>query len=468
MSPARPQVVVLGGGFAGLLAASAAAPHAGAVIVLERDRYPQGSESRRGLPQSRHPHFLAPGGVLGLERLLPGIAGRLLAAGAHRIGVNTDLLFRSGAGGWMARNDTGRFGITCSRSLLDRVVRAMVVEADAITVRQGCEPVRLVGSATAVRGVRVRDAAAGTTEQLEADLVIDATGRGSQAGRWLDALGIAAPPTEVVDSGHAYATRVFRAAPGAESGFPVVLIQAESRSGTPGGNAILLPIECGRWIVAIGGTRGRELPADDDEFVDYARRGVSDPLVAEILASAEPLTGTMRSRSTGNRRYRFDRVRSWPAGFVVVGDAVTALNPVYGQGLSVATRCAGTLVAEFARRGVAAGAAPRLQRSIVRAGTDPWQMATSQDLAFRNTESPGRTVLDRWKFRYGARVFRVAESRPAVAGVASDVMFLARPALAMGHPVVLAGAVLGPRRPPLTEPPLTGWERGFVAGRRVG
>ncbi|WP_433193906.1 NAD(P)/FAD-dependent oxidoreductase [Nocardia sp. CA-107356] len=468
MNAARPRVVVLGGGFAGLLAASAAARHAGAVTVIERDRYPERPEPRRGLPQARHPHFLAPGGVLGLERLLPGIADRLLAAGAHRIRVNADLLFRPNMGGWMARNHTGRFGITCSRQLLDHIVRAMVVEQDAVTVRQECEPMGLLGSATAVHGVRLRDTAARTTEQFDGDLVIDATGRGSQAGRWLDALGVVVPPPEIVDSGHAYLTRVFRAASGAESGFPAVLIQAESRSGEPGGNATLLPIEGGRWIAAVGGTRGSKLPTEDDDFIDFARHGVSDPLVADILASAEPLTGTMRSRSTGNRRYRFDRIRSWPTGFVVVGDAATALNPVYGQGLSVATRCAGALGAEFARNGVGAASAPRLQRSIIRAAADPWQMATSQDLAFRNTEGPGQAVLDRWMLRYGARVFRAAQSRPAVATVASDVMFLARPTLAMGHPAVLAGAVLGPRKPPLTEPPLTGWERGFVAGRRLG
>ncbi|WP_228000222.1 NAD(P)/FAD-dependent oxidoreductase [Nocardia australiensis] len=460
-------VLVLGGGFAGLLAAAAASPYTGEITVVERDAFPDGPQLRRGQPQARHPHFLAPGGVLGLERLLPGTTDRLLAAGAKRIGVGADLLFRPSVGAWLDRRATDRFGIGCSRQLLDHVVREMIRERGGVTFRSECEPVSLLGDGTAIRGVRVRELRTGTTELLEADLVIDATGRGSQAGQWLDHLGIAVPPAQIVDSGHAYATRVYRAIPGAESGFPLILIQADGRSGNPSGNANLLPVEDGRWIVAVGGTRGMSMPGGDDEFLEFARHRVPDPLIGEVLAEAEPLSGTMRSRSTANRRYRFDRVRAWPCGFVVAGDAATATNPVYGQGLSVAARSANVLRAAFGARGVDPTAADRIQRSICRAARDPWQMATSQDLQFRDTEGGRPTALDRWQLRYGDRVFQAASSRPAVAAIVSEVMFLARPALAMGHPAVVTGALLGPRRPAPGKPPLTTWERGFLAGGRV-
>lgn len=461
-------VVVLGGGFAGTLAAAAVAPHADAVTVIERDSYPAAPGHRRGLPQARHPHFLAPGGVMGLEQLLPGMVDRLLAAGAHRIGVNADLLFRFSVGGWMARHVTDRFGLAASRELLDHLVRARAQEQRAITFRPGCASLRLVGDPHAVRGVEVRDAASGSTEQLEADLVIDATGRGSRAGEWLTGLGIATPPVEIVDSGHAYATRVFRALPGTESGFPLVLVSAEAGPGSPAGNGILVPIEDGRWIVTVGGTRGAVLPAAEDDFLAYARDGLADPLIAQLIAGAEPLTGIMRSHSTSNRRVRFDRARSWPAGFVVVGDAATALNPVYGQGLSVAARCATALRKGAARRGVHPGTAPRLQRAIVRAATDPWNIATRQDLLFRNTVGRERNAIDRMQSRYGERVLIAAPARPRASAVLSDVMYLARPALAMGHPALLAGVLLGPRRPVLTEPPLTARESGLLAGNQVG
>ncbi|MEV4127742.1 FAD-dependent monooxygenase [Nocardia sp. NPDC049707] len=460
-------VLVLGGGFTGLLAAAAASPDAREVTVLERDAFPEGPQPRRGQPQARHPHFLAPGGVLGLEQLLPGVTHRLLAAGANRIGVGADLLFRPAAGGWLHRQDTGRYGISCTRQLLDHVVRTMVRERGGVTFRPECDVVGLLGDGRAVRGVRVREQRLGATEVFEADLVIDATGRGSQAGQWLDQLGIVVPAAEIVDSGHAYATRVYRARPGAESGFPLILIHADGRSGSPGGNATLLPVEDGQWLVAIGGTRGMNMPASNDDFLEFARERVPHPLIGELLAEAEPLSGTMTSRSTCNRRYRFDRVRAWPRGFVVAGDAASAMNPVYGQGLSVAARSANVLRSGFAARGVDPAAAVQLQQSICRAAQDPWQMATSQDRQFRGTEGRGASVLERVQLRYGERVFQAASARPAVAAVVSEVMFLVRPALAMGHPAVIAGALLGPRRPVRSEPPLTAWERGFVTGGRV-
>ncbi|WP_122187994.1 NAD(P)/FAD-dependent oxidoreductase [Nocardia stercoris] len=460
-------VLVLGGGFAGLLAAAAAGPYADTVTVVERDAYPVEPQPRRGQPQARHPHFLAPGGVLGAERLLPGVTDRLAALGAHRIGVGADLLFRAAGGGWLDRADTGRVGISCTRNLLDHAVRELIREQYPVMFRTGCDAVELIGDSRAIRGARVRDLRTGAVDEYEADLVIDATGRGSRAAAWLDRLGIAVPGAETVDSGHAYATQMFRAAPGAESDFPMILIQADGRSGRPAANAILLPVENGQWQVAVGGTRGMSLPTDDAEFRTYARDRPADPLLGDMLAGAESLSGTMVSRSSGNRRWRFDRIRHRPCGFVVTGDAATALNPVYGHGLSTAVRCATAIRATLAARGADPVAAAGLQRSICRAASDPWQIATSQDRQFSATDGAPLSALERAQLRYGEQALRAAAYHPAVAAIVSDVMFLARPARSMGHPVVAAGALLGSRRPVRSEAPLSAREFGFRTSGRV-
>ncbi|MET8779240.1 FAD-dependent monooxygenase [Nocardia sp. NPDC004654] len=467
MSAAREHVVVVGGGFAGLLAAAAVAPYVEHVSVVERDRFPEQPALRRGVPQARHPHLFVPGGVTVAEELLPGLTQRLIRAGAHRVGMNADLLLYSGAGGWMPRYPTSRFGMTCSRQLLDHVVYDMVRQWRNVEFRSATAAVRLLGDARAVTGVELHTPD-DETERLDASLVIDATGRGSRTVEWLASLGTTLAPPEIVDSGHTYTTREFRALPGAETNFPMVIVQAHPASGRPEYNALLLPIEDGRWLVTVGGTRGCRLPADEDEFREAARRWVRAPLIGELIADAAPLSSIQRSRSTVNRRHRFDRMREWPSGFVVIGDAATALNPTYGHGLSAAARCAGTL-----RRAVARGAARpadsrKLQRAVTGAANYPWLTAIGQDLHYPNTTGARPRWVDRVGKRYGDRLLRAAPERPELGTRLIEVMFLAQSPLLLAHPAVLSGVVRRPRCAPPTEPPLTPGERGLLAGRQVG
>ncbi|MBT2543305.1 FAD-dependent oxidoreductase, partial [Streptomyces sp. ISL-44] len=203
------QVIVLGGGLAGMLAAAALAPHAGQVTIWERDTLPEGPVSRRGAPQARHAHVLWSGGARAIEAMLPGTHVRWSQAGARRIEMPSDLVMLT-AKGWVQRQPPSsrrsQYMIVCSRDLLDWVVRRQVLSLANVTVRH-CTAEGLLGDAGRVTGVR---AAEGGTP-VPADLVIDATGRGSRAPRWLSDLGAPAVPEAVVDSGLVYASRLFRA-----------------------------------------------------------------------------------------------------------------------------------------------------------------------------------------------------------------------------------------------------------------
>ncbi|MYS43790.1 pyridine nucleotide-disulfide oxidoreductase, partial [Streptomyces sp. SID5998] len=120
--------------------------------------------------------------------------------------------------------------------------------------------------------------------------------------------------------------------------FPLINVQANPAK-APGRGGIILPVEGGRWIVTLAGTRGAEPTADPDAFVDYAL-GLGDPVIGELLKDAEPLEDVTLSRSTANHRRYYEKARRWPDGYLVVGDAVAAYNPVYGHGLTVAAQCA--------------------------------------------------------------------------------------------------------------------------------
>jgi 2-polyprenyl-6-methoxyphenol hydroxylase-like FAD-dependent oxidoreductase len=245
---------------AGSLAAAALAadPGIASVTVVERDRLPAGPEHRKGLPQGHHAHVLMSGGARTVEALVPGTLERLAAAGAHRIGLPDGYVMLMPQG-WLPRWTTDQYVISCTRALLDQVVRQAVFAMPGVRLREDTEVTGLTGDAAQVTGVQVRDRKTGAAAELPADFVVDATGRGSRARDWLAALGLPSVREDVVDSGLMYATRLFRAPGTAGEGFPVVNVQADPDSGGPGQTAALMPVEGGRWLVTAfggGGVRG--------------------------------------------------------------------------------------------------------------------------------------------------------------------------------------------------------------------
>ncbi|MDG9702069.1 FAD-dependent oxidoreductase [Streptomyces sp. DH37] len=454
--------VVLGGGLAGTLAAAALARHVDEVTVVERDVMPDGPEPRRGVPQARHSHLLWCGGARAIEALLPGTTEALLAAGAHRVGLPSGLVLLT-AHGWMPRWPETHFMISSSRDLLDSTVRRQVLGRPGVTLRQGVRAVGPVGTAERITGVRVRDERSGETFVLEADFVVDATGRASRADRWLAGLGLPAVREETVDSGLAYATRVFRAPPAAGKDFPVITLQADPRDGQPGRGAALLPIEGDRWLVTLSGTRGGEPPTDEERFHAFAR-GLRSPVVAELIEDAEPLTPVHGSHGTANRRRYFERLDPWPDGFAVLGDAVAAYNPVYGQGMSVLAHGAVLLDRILGRHGLRPGTARRVQRAVAGPVDGAWQTAVGQDVQFPDVAGPSPSAVDRLLLRYLDRLVRTATSRPAAAEAFLEAITLSGPMTRLVGPKALLTTLLGPRRPAPAAPTLTADERSRARG----
>ncbi len=210
--------VVIGGSLAGLLAAHVLAGHADRVTVVERDRLPDGPEPRPGVPQSRHAHVLLESGQLALDSLLPGFTAELRAAGAPRVGMPEDMVAWSGT--WLRRTAPTSHIHTGSRAQVEQLVRRRVLANPLITTVESAEAVGLAGDASRVRGVLLRERGGtdGTADgappreprTLAADLVVDASGRSSRASQWLAAIGAEPPQEETIDTGQAYASRIYR------------------------------------------------------------------------------------------------------------------------------------------------------------------------------------------------------------------------------------------------------------------
>ncbi|MGW2386715.1 FAD-dependent monooxygenase [Streptomyces sp. NPDC001658] len=465
------RAVVIGAGLAGMLAAAALSDAADEVIVVERDDLPDGPEHRRGLPQGRHAHLLLAGGLTAMEDLLPTTSPRrlLLDAGAHEISLGSGMIGHTSEGWYRRWRHDGPTMLACSRALLDWVIRGAVLDHTKTEIRRG-QVTGLMGTADRVTGVRYIPATPSESDsdsgemELDATFVVDAGGRGSRVTHWLEHLGISDIPERTVDSGLVNATRVYRVPEGAER-FPMTIVYADPYSGRPGRSGMILPIEGGRWMVSLAGTRGGEPPADPDGFLRYTL-ALPDPIVGRLISGAEPLTDVHLSRSTHNARRYLEKARDWPDGFVVLGDALATFNPVYGQGMSVAA-----LGARVLRDGVhgleglaSPGLARRVQRGAARSVEAAWAMAVGQDVWYPDTRGGRPTAADRLVTRYSRRLNKAATGSYPAAAALWDVSSLVSGPERLLHPTTLLAVANGALLPPLSEPPLSGAEREVLRG----
>ncbi|MEU9404939.1 FAD-dependent monooxygenase [Streptomyces sp. NPDC048281] len=451
------RAVVIGAGLAGMLAAAALSGHVDEVVVLDRDELPDGPEHRRGLPQGRHAHLLMSGGLAAMEDLLPGVSmrERLLSAGAHEISLGSGMLSLTSEG-WMHRwRHDGPLVITCSRALLDWVVRTEVLAHSKTEIRTA-QALSLTGTAHRVTGVRISSNAAVTDAEtvLDADFVVDAGGRGSRVVRWLEAFGMTGIRERTVDSGLVNATRIYRRPEGAEH-FPLTVLHADPYASRPGRSGMVLPIEGDRWMVSLAGTRGGEPPADPEGFLEYIRK-LPDPILARLVSGAEPLTDVHTSHSTHNARRYLEKARTWPEGLVVLGDALATFNPAYGQGMSVAAQGARTLSRELGRSGLAApGLSRRVQRGVAGVVEGAWATAVGQDVWYPETRGGEPSTADRLVTRYSRRLLKAATGSYQAAAALWDVSSLETGPSRLLHPTAILAALNGPLLPPLSGPPLT-------------
>ncbi|MFF3753172.1 FAD-dependent oxidoreductase [Streptomyces sp. NPDC002018] len=447
--------VIIGGSIAALLTAHVLGAHADRVTVVERDRLPEGPEPRAGVPQSRHTHVLLEGGQRALDELLPGIVSELREHGAPRVGLPGDLV-QWQSGRYYRRTAATAHLLTGTRPLLEWLVRRRVLAEGRITVLEGTEVVGLLGDSTRVRGVQVRERGAESrhdVRHLAADLVVDASGRGSRAPDWLASIGAEPPHEETLDTGLAYATRLYRrddedADDGDCLGYYFIPGSGEARGG------VALPVEGGLHLVTLSGLRGTEPPSDEEAFTEFAAR-LPHPVLHDWLSRARPESPVHAFRATANVRRRYDRPGRRPAGFLAVGDALCAFNPVYGQGMAVAALGAVALrdtLADPARTPTTR----RVQRALLKASRQAWDIASGADkvLPGARGDAAGTRLVDRPAAWYLARVVERAPGDPVVGAAFRAASSLMEPVSVLFSPRVARAALFGPVAPAPLEPPL--------------
>ncbi len=394
--------VVIGASMAGLLAARVLSDAYERVTVVERDELAEGPESRKGVPQGRHGHGLHPMGRRVLDELFPGFVHEVVDEGAPIFRSTT---IRGVFGGHaLRRADMGEPYLSTSRPFLEGHVRRRVAAIDTISIVDACDVVGPMVSAagdriTGVRALRRRDGS--SEEAIDADLVVDSTGRAGRALRWLDDLGFDRPPEDELHVGVAYATRHVRLPEGALGDDRVVVIGPQPGRMT---GMYLAAQEHGWWILTVFGYAGHEPPRDAAGFSEFVA-AAAPPDLAPVLERAEPLTDVFTHKLPSNLRRRYEDLRWFPQSFLVFGDAICSFNPIYGQGMTVAALQAVALQRELRRGRIDAR---RFFRSAARPVGDAWDLATGSDLSLPEVEGP-RPAKVRFLNAYVDRVLRLAE-----------------------------------------------------------
>jgi 2-polyprenyl-6-methoxyphenol hydroxylase-like FAD-dependent oxidoreductase len=380
------QAVVIGSSIAGLMAAQVLLPFFDGVTIIDRDRLPETAEFRSGVPQARHPHTLLRRGQLILEQRFPGLTNELLAQGAIGVEAQRELAYFRG-GNWRApgkHEDT--LSIACSRPLLESAIYRRVAAHPRVTVLPAHEAASLSidGRRGQVNGVQVRSRQQPLRENgwLAADLVIDASGRQSHAPKWLAEMGYTPPQELTINARMGYASRIYRRPAAHSKQWQAMYVQPEAPA-QPGGGMIM-PMEGDRWHVTLIGMGGHYPPTGEAEFLDYARK-LSTPELYEAIAEAEPLTKPIGYRRTESRLRAYDQLPHYLEGFLVYGDAVMAMNPLYAQGMTAVAL--GSLALEKAlqahcpklTKGCVIGLAATFQKELAAILHKPWQMAWRQD-----------------------------------------------------------------------------------------
>jgi 2-polyprenyl-6-methoxyphenol hydroxylase-like FAD-dependent oxidoreductase len=453
----RTHAIVIGASMGGLLAARALADRFARVTLVERDALAAEPLQRKGVPQGEHAHGLLARGREIIEEFFPGITDELVARGALRGEVAADVLWHC-QGDFLAPVRGGLVGIVLSRPLLETHVRGRLAALPNVTIAAAADVVGLLAPPDRARvtGVRVQRPSGGV-EELQADLVVDACGAGSKSCAWLAMLGYSAPEEEMVRVDVGYATRLYRRRPGdlgGRIGVAVVTAPPNPRSGAA------LALEGDRWIVSAAGYFGQHPPADEAGFRAFLAAMPSSAM-HDLVCEAEPISDFKTFKFAGSVRRRYEKLRRFPEGYLVFGDALCRFNPVFGQGMTAAA-----LQAEALGQCLATSGTPvrhRFFRRAARIVDVPWNIAVGADLGFAQTVGPHGPMVKFLNW-YIAKLHRAAHRDPAVALAFHKVANLTAPPPSILSPGIawrvlrgnLKRAAQGRPKVPLTQSPAAG------------
>jgi 2-polyprenyl-6-methoxyphenol hydroxylase-like FAD-dependent oxidoreductase len=331
--------VVIGGGFGGLLTGRVLASYFKKVTIIEKDTATEVSKfsPRKGVPQGAHAHNLNLKGMTILQDLFPNIDKVLEKNGAYKMDAANGL--RLCDLGLKPSFQYDKYIYSQSRPLLEATIRSFFTDYPNVVFLYGNEAEGLLTNfkENSITGVRIVDKKTNEKLNLYADFIVDAGGRFTQCPDWLESLGYPRPVKEEVEIDLRYVSRLYRCPKDYASEWKVFLIKGVAPRKKFGIlNTIENDTEGKRWEVTLAGQRGDYPPITDEGFLEFASK-LARPDIFETIKQLPPLTPCVPFNFPSTWRYHYERMTQLPSRFIAIGDAISALSPSNGLGM---TACA--------------------------------------------------------------------------------------------------------------------------------
>lgn len=420
--PALGTAIVIGASICGSSVTQLLASRFDRVVVLDRDQLPTERAPRKGVPHATQFHTLTVGGGQVLDEIFPGFLSDLIDTYGTPVSDPTYDTRYASKFGWFPRKRSGLRMVQPTRRLIEWYIRGRAAGHANVEFRPQIEVVGLDVDGGRVRGVHVRDVRTKTMDTLAADLVVDAGGRPSNAPEWLATAGYPRPAETVVNAHWGYATTYVRLPddwdPGWKSLYMGPTISGEGPAATRG--AAMWPQEDHLMVITAQGTAGDLPPGDLDSLLEWLQSfGTTE--FADMIRRYGAVRPVEAWRNTTNRLRDYAGVESRPEGFVVLGDAAAAFNPIYGQGMTLAAMSARLLATEldtFVKEhdDDLQGFAEAFQHALGAVLAPIWSFSTSSDFNIPGVEVDG-VPLEGGKdpaAEYGDRVLALATEDPVI------------------------------------------------------
>lgn len=397
--------VVVGGSIAGLLAAFGAAEGFKRVTIVERDQLVDGVDARKGAPQGRQPHAFLPIGMKLISEFIPDLRDQLIAVGCPTQDEIRDIPYISSEG-WRMRVDSPVESIGFRRPLLETVIRQNLLKLPNVEVCAG-SVIGLIAAGNAVTGVRLKSG-----EIIESNLTIDATGRSSQAPKWMEELGYDRPAEMHVRAYMGYSSQLVRlpegALPDGAKGLAAMPFPGHHTGG------IIFPQDNGLHIILGVGMMKAYPPGDRESLLEYLDAAPT-PLLGQIARLSEPVSDVSTYRVSGSQLRLWHQLERRPDGFVVTGDAVASFNPIYAQGMSQAAQ--GGVAMRDVLRNADEDARPlpvRFQEALAKFTDVAFAMSGMADAFYEGAEIEGMAAPNPAEMEYFNNLEQLATESPDV------------------------------------------------------
>ncbi|NRB38603.1 MAG: hypothetical protein HRU20_09070 [Pseudomonadales bacterium] len=412
-------VVVIGGGFSGMVYTAAIAPYCQKITVLDAGVLVFDTpQYRAGVPQDRHQHTLLLKGRQILQQLIPDFEARLDELNVPETDYIDDcLLFTHG--GKLPRFPSRVKIRPCLRPTLDWVITQHVIGLENVELRENTRVKVLDIVNATVKGVKVSGAKSETEEIIGADLVLDCSGRQSKMPKWLEECGIAAPKLSKVVPHLGYASCLYQKPP-SHSAWKGVEVACHAPDNPRA--AGLWEVENNQWLLTLIGT-AKNFPGNKpEEFLDFAKQ-LSTPVIYDAIADLEPISAIRTNRGTDNQWYHYEKMNNLPSGLLVCGDAHCCFNPYYGQGMTIVAITAKLLADNLKKSSATEPLTPqqldKLRKSYYRKSFRyqwvGWTMATFEDARWPTTEGLKLRWYEKLFFKYLDTVLAVSLENDSVA-----------------------------------------------------